>query len=138
MTDEIKYKKFYRKEDKILNGTVEAKHGKQVNQKIKPYVVLQYLLKESDENNVKSAYDIIEFLELCDISAERRSIYRDIEEINRVSLMLEEEITIDEAEEMLFDDEEDALKLIVYDKSKKGFYCPFSLYLSSRQSVHQF
>ena len=138
MTDEIKYKKFYRKEDKILYGTVEAKHGKQVNQKIKPYVVLQYLLKESDENNVKSAYDIIEFLELCGISAERRSIYRDIEEINRVSLMLEEEITIDEAEEMLFDDEEDALKLIVYDKSKKGFYCPFSLYLSSRQSVHQF
>ena len=50
MTDEIKYKKFYRKQDKILNGTVEAKHGKQVNQKIKPYVVLQYLLKESDEN----------------------------------------------------------------------------------------
>ena len=122
MTEEVKYKKFYRKEDKILNGTVEAKHGKQVNQKIKPYVVLQYLLKESDENNVKSAYDIIEFLELCGISAERRSIYRDIEEINRVALMLEEEITIDEAEEMLFDDEEDALKLVVYDKSKKGFY----------------
>lgn len=122
MTEEVKYKKFYRKQDKILNGTVEAKHGKQVNQKIKPYVVLQYLLKESDENNVKSAYDIIEFLELCGISAERRSIYRDIEEINRVALMLEEEITIDEAEEMLFDDGEDALKLVVYDKSKKGFY----------------
>lgn len=27
----------------------EARHGKQVNQKIKPYVVLQFLLKNTDE-----------------------------------------------------------------------------------------
>ena len=26
-------------------------HGKKPNQKIKPYIVLQYLLKNSDENN---------------------------------------------------------------------------------------
>jgi len=100
----------------------QPEHGKKPNQKIKPYVVLQYLLKNSDENNTKSAYDIIEFLELCGISAERRSIYRDIEEINKVALMLEEECTIEEAEDMLFEDEEDDLKLVVYDKSKKGFY----------------
>lgn len=122
MAEEKVYKKFYRKADKELNGTIEAKHGKQVNQKIKPYVVLQFLLKYSDENNVSSAYDIIAFLENCGLSAERRSIYRDIEEINKVSLMLEYDITLDEAEEMLLDDEDGELKLVVYDQHKKGFY----------------
>ena len=58
MEEEKVYKKFYRKADKHLNETIEAKHGKQANQKIKPYVVLQFLLKYSDENNVCSAYDI--------------------------------------------------------------------------------
>ena len=97
-------------------------YGKKPNQKIKPYIVLQYLLKESDENNPKSANDIIEFLNFCGISAERRSIYRDIEEINKVNLMLEDGTDIEEAEDMLFDDEDDELKLVVYDKHKKGFY----------------
>ena len=122
MGKEPVYKKFYRKADKHLNGQIEAKHGKQTNQKIKPYVVLQFLLKYSDENNVCSAFDIIAFLEDCGLSAERRSIYRDIEEINKVSLMLENECSIDEAEEMLLDDADDELKLVVYDKNKKGFY----------------
>ena len=73
MADEIVYKKVTRKADKGLEGKVIAKHGKQTNQKLKPYVVLQYLLKYSDENNTKSAYDIIGYLEDCGISAERRS-----------------------------------------------------------------
>ena len=89
MADEIVYKKVTRKADKGLEGKVVAKHGKQTNQKLKPYVVLQYLLKYSDENNTKSAYDIIGYLEDCGISAERRSIYRDIEDINRIMLMLQ-------------------------------------------------
>ena len=86
MADEIVYKKVTRKADKGLEGKVIAKHGKQTNQKLKPYVVLQYLLKYSDENNTKSAYDIIGYLEDCGISAERRSIYRDIEDINRITM----------------------------------------------------
>ena len=90
MADEIVYKKMTRKADKGLEGKVVAKHGKQTNQKLKTYVVLQYLLKYSDENNPKSSYDIIAFLEDCGISAERRSIYRDIEDINRIMLMLQE------------------------------------------------
>ena len=100
-----------------------AQHGKKPNQKLKPYVVLQYLLKFTDENNVATAFDIIGYLkEDCDIDAERRSIYRDIEEINTVALMLEEECTIGQAAEMLADDEDGELKLVVYDKKKKGFY----------------
>ena len=41
MADEIVYKKAIRKADKGLEGKVIAKHGKQTNQKLKPYVVLQ-------------------------------------------------------------------------------------------------
>ena len=63
MADEIVYKKVTRKADKGLEGKVIAKHGKQTNQKLKPYVVLEYLMKYSDENNTKSAYDISHFLQ---------------------------------------------------------------------------
>ena len=92
-------------------------------------MVLQYLLKYSDENNTKSAYDIIGYLEDCGISAERRSIYRDIEDINRIMLMLQEDIDLDEADRMFAEAEESGdeeelneLKTVLYDKNKKGFY----------------
>ena len=101
----------------------KAHHGKQANQKLKPYLVLQYLLRETDDNNVKSAKQIVEYLEdKCCIKAERRSIYRDIEEINKAQILLEEQCSIQEAEKMLDDDPDDELKLIVYDEFKKGFY----------------
>ena len=98
-------------------------HGRQPNQKLKPYLVLQYLLRETDENHIQKATEIVAYLEQDrGITAERRSIYRDIEEINKAQLALEEGCTIQEAEEMLADDPDDELKLIVYDKAKKGFY----------------
>lgn len=101
---------------------VASTSGKKFNQKIKPYVVLQYLLKYSDENNIVTSPDIVAFLEEHGIEAERRSIYRDIKEINKAALMMEEDCSIDDTEEMLDADEEDELKLVVYDPHKKGFY----------------
>lgn len=99
----------------------EGGHGKKQNQKLKPYLVLQYLLRQSDENHVVSAENIVGYLqETCGIYAERRSIYRDIEEINKAMLIVEYEIDVHEAEERLEEDEEE--KLVIYDKSKKGFY----------------
>ena len=104
-------------------GGEQLARGKKPNQKLKPYLVLQCLLRDSDADNVLSATTLVEYLrEDCGIAAERRSIYRDIEEINLVALMMEEECTVEEAAEMLADDPEDELKLVVYDKSKKGFY----------------
>lgn len=38
MADEIVYKKVTRKTDRLLEGKVIAKHGKQTNQKLKPYM----------------------------------------------------------------------------------------------------
>ena len=110
------------KSDQPIKGNL-AEHGKKPNQKLKPYVVLQYLLKYTDENHAVTAYDIISFLEDCGISAERRSIYRDIEDINKVLWLMENpESTIDEAEEALATDDADNEKTVIYDKSKKGFY----------------
>ena len=128
MADEIVYKKITRKADKGLEGKIVAKHGKQTNQKLKPYLVLQYLLKNTDENHIANAYEIIDFLELCGISAERRSIYRDIEDINKVMWLMENKVDdedgvdIIEAEAAIAADEYDSEKTVVYDKGRKGFY----------------
>ena len=110
MSDTPVYKKMTRKADKHLEGKVIAKHGKQNNQKLKPSLVLQYLLKYSDENNAKSAFDIIGYLEECGLCAERRSIYRDIEDINRIFLMLEEETDLDDVDMMFAEAEESGAK----------------------------
>ena len=130
MANEIVYKKMTRKADKSLENKITVKHGKQTNQKLKPYGVRQSLLKYSDENNTKSAYDIIGYLEGCGISAERRSIYRDIEDINRITLMLQEDIDLDEADRMFAEAEESSdeeelneLKTVLYDKTKRAFMC---------------
>ena len=95
--------------------------GRKYDQKMKPFLVYQYLLKNTDENNFKTADDIIEHLEnQFEISAERRGIYRDIAEINKAILAVSEGIPLQEAEDRIFEDEEE--KVIKYDKSKKGFY----------------
>ena len=106
----------------MTEGKAGPHSGKRLNQKLKPYVVLQYLLKNTDENMVSSAQDIVAYLEECGIDAERRSVYRDIKDINLIALMLEEDCTVEDAKEMLEDDEDDELKIIVYDPHRKGFY----------------
>jgi predicted DNA-binding transcriptional regulator YafY len=62
----------------------------------------------------------LDFLRSCEISAERRSIYKDINEINK-AILIAEGVAIDifEAEELCEDEEECT---IVYDKHRKGFY----------------
>lgn len=106
-----------------------SQRGKKVNQKLKPYLVLQYLLRHSDENNTISAPNIAGYLqEICGIDAERRSVYKDIEEINKAMLMIENGIDIFEAEEILEDDIDDEEKFIVYDSHSKGFYARRRLY----------
>lgn len=101
----------------------DSHKGRQSNQKMKPYLVFQYLMRQSDENHVVHAHDIVAYLENdCGITAERRSIYRDIEEINKALLILDEQCTMQEAEKMFAEDQFGTLKTIVYDKSRNGFY----------------
>ena len=58
-------------------------NGRKDNQKMKPYLVMKYLLKHTGENNPITGEELAAVL-LADygIDAERRSIYRDIEAIN--------------------------------------------------------
>ena len=86
---------------------------------MKPYLVYQYLLKNTDENHYVSAEEIVEYLKTsCGIYAERRSIYTDIDAINRALWLLENDESIDAIDEEYFEDE----KAIIYDKHFKGFY----------------
>ena len=96
-------------------------HGKQPNQKLKPYLVLQYLLKNSDENHPVTAPQIVGYLQEAGIEAERRSIYRDIEEINKAMLMVEQDMYLDEAEEEIEKYGDDA-RYIVTTENRRGFY----------------
>ena len=95
--------------------------GKRDHQKLKPYLVLDYLHHNSDENHAVSAAQIVGYLQEAGIDAERRSIYRDIDEINKALLMVNHDMYLDEAEEEIEKYEDDA-RHVIYDASKKGFY----------------
>ena len=57
----------------------EKRRGKKLNQKLKPYLVLQILMEHTDEEHVLCADKIVDYLGDYGIYAERRSIYTDIE-----------------------------------------------------------
>lgn len=67
----------------------DEKHsGKRPNQKLKPYLVLQILMEHTDEEHVLCAAEIVDYLDEMGIFAERRSIYTDIDEIFRFSIIV--------------------------------------------------
>lgn len=96
--------------------------GRKSNQRMKPFLVYQYLLRESDENNVAKTSKIVEYLHDLGIDAERRSIYKDIDEINKILWLLENEGDIFDVEELIDNDDFEDEKFIVYDEHQKGFY----------------
>ena len=99
-----------------------GKQGRKEHQKLKSYIVAQYLLKNTDEDHTASANDIIDYLADFGIYAERRSIYRDVQEINEVMYALENDCPVPYAKEVIKKDEDDEEKIIVYDPNRKGFY----------------
>lgn len=60
----------------MLKDGDDVASGKQFDQKMKPYLVYQYLMKHSDEDNVVPTSELVAYLQEIGISAERRSIYR--------------------------------------------------------------
>ena len=108
-------------------GKGTATSGKRNNHKMKPFFVYDFLMRNSDKENPVSRERILEYLEGLGIIAERRSIYKDIEEINKALILttrkdyddIPKADTFEEAEELLKDEKE---KTIVYDKNKKAFY----------------
>ena len=55
--------------------------------KMKPYLVYDYLMCRTDVNHFATGKEIAEYLQECGIPAERRSIYTDIDEINKAILL---------------------------------------------------
>jgi predicted DNA-binding transcriptional regulator YafY len=97
--------------------------GRKENQKMKPYLVYQYLLRHSDENHVVSASELVGYLqETCGIDAERRSIYRDVDAINAALWIIENETDITDVELAKDDNYFDLDKAVIYDEHKKGYY----------------
>ena len=96
--------------------------GRKGHQQIKAYLLLQYLLRNTDDEHAIPMADLELYLQdECGIDAERRSIYKDIHEINVANLMLDGTLYSD-AEQALAEDED--LALIQYKKSKgnSGYY----------------
>ena len=95
--------------------------GRKNNQRMKAFLVLQYLLKNSDDAHPAKIDDITSYLQVnCDIDAERRSIYKDIQEINIINLMLMDGCSFTDAEQALAEDAD--LALIAYKKRKEKLY----------------
>ena len=94
--------------------------GIRLDQKLKAYLILNLLQKNTDKFHTMNADAIAEAIsEDYGISAERRSVYRDIDSINTAVLLAHgEACDIDEAYELV----EDGQKTIVYDAARKGYY----------------
>lgn len=96
--------------------------GKYINQKLKTYLVLQYFLKNTDERHPAMMQDILLYLnEDCGINAERRGIYRDIEEINKILYMLDNDCTLKEATDALEEDEFEKF-IVSGETNRSGYY----------------
>ena len=76
------YKKPQRKTEEYLEPR-KTRHGKQPHQRMKPYLIMEYLMRMTDEDSIEyegedkhiqSAYDIADYLEdTFGITADRRS-----------------------------------------------------------------
>lgn len=100
----------------------ENSRGKKPNQKLKPYLVLKFLEKYSDEEHTFDGEAIANaMIEDYGIFAEKRSIYRDIKDINKAYIMQRDDVDVHEAEKILskgYDED----KVILYNAAKKGYY----------------
>lgn len=110
---------------------MESGRGRKEHQKMKPYLVYQYLLRNSDENHVVTAPELVGYLQEIGMYAERRSIYKDIEEINNALWILENDSDIEDVENAIAEGYFDDDKTIVYDNRQKGFYVTHRKYEAS-------
>ncbi len=102
--------------------------GKRGNQKLKAYLIMQFFLKNSDERHPVQMQDILKYLkDDCGIDAERRSVYEDIKDINKILYMLDHEdegCTIQEAENAINDPDygEDEKFIVSGGTNRSGYY----------------
>ena len=106
-----------------MKNNLSEGSGRKQNQRMKAYLLLQHLLRNSDDEHAIPMADLEAYLQYdCGIDAERRSIYKDIHEINIANLMIIDSSSYSEATNVLADNED--LALIRYNTSKEnnGYY----------------
>ena len=102
-----------------LEDLEQLPKGRHNEQKLKSFLILHYMQKNTDKNHVKNATEIADDIIKYGIPAERRSVGRDIHAINEAVLLANgEAANIDEAQDLVKDGQE----TIVYDAKKKGYY----------------
>ena len=99
-----------------------AERGKREHQKLKSYLVLDYLMQETDEQHHVTIQDILLYLDSLGLEAEQRSVMDDIKEINYVLYMLEQECSIETAVEDLDSGEFDDEKFIRRSANRREYY----------------
>ena len=106
-----------------MGQTETEKGGRRQDQRLKAYLVLQILMRETDSENVLSGESIGRKLSGWGINGESHSIYKDIKAINKASWLLRHpDKTIEDAAEAMERDKYGKERIILYDESKKGFY----------------
>ncbi len=104
---------------KDVEPTLSTSQGRQYNQRMKHFMVFQQLLQKTDETHCLTMDEIIAHFEKNGINAERRSIYKDIDELNVIALMEREGMSYDQATcELALHPEKSMIKF----KRKNGYY----------------
>ena len=112
----------------ILDEEEQRKRGRQDNQKMKAYLVMRLLQKNTDFNNLMTSAKIAELLDGYGVSAQEKSIQRDIKAINAAlevedAILNGEDYHIDDAAEYV--EEEKEIRSIVYrsaSTTNRGYY----------------
>ena len=112
----------------ILDEEEQRKRGRQDNQKMKAYLVMRLLQKNSDFEHLITSTKIAELLDSYGVSAQEKSIQRDIKAINAAlevedAILNGEDYHIDDAAEYVEEDKE--IRSIVYrsaSTTNRGYY----------------
>lgn len=100
----------------------KPERGKKPHQKMKAYLLLECLMRESNEKKPLSAGDIVAWLDEFGIKAEATSVRSDIEEINYVMYALDYGLSLEDAVQELDSGDYEEDKFIKYSQKKKGYY----------------
>ena len=112
----------------ILDEEEQRKRGRQDNQKMKAYLVMRLLQKNTDFNNLMTSAKIAELLDGYGVSAQEKSIQRDIKAINAAlevedAILNGDDYSIKKAAEYVEEDKE--IRSIVYrsaSTTNRGYY----------------
>ena len=97
-------------------------HGRKTHQQMKAYLVLDYLMKYTDEEHHATPYEIAAYLSDYGIEGQYKSVKSDIAEINYILYMIEQGCSIDVAVEDLDSGEYEEEKFIQCTENRREYY----------------